>query len=108
MTEKSIIPDSIANGIFDSLTTKAPEFRDSLQMSTDSGATEINEIQFPSGDSAILNSFFCKLDTLKKSQSPLRIVYFGDSQIEGDRITSTIRKQFQQKFGGAGIGLIAP
>ncbi len=106
--EKSIITDSIANGIFDSLTTKTPEFRDSLQMSTNSGTTEINGIQFPSGDAAILNSFFGKLDTLNKFQSPLRIVYFGDSQIEGDRITSTIRKQFQQKFGGAGIGLIAP
>ena len=40
--------------------------------------------------------------------APLRILYFGDSQIEGDRITSAIRNKFQQKFGGAGIGFVTP
>ena len=32
-------------------------------------------------------------------------MHYGDSQIEGDRITSFIRNKFQVKFGGSGPGL---
>ncbi|MDX9882512.1 MAG: hypothetical protein RBS73_10635 [Prolixibacteraceae bacterium] len=97
----------------DSLKT---EVRDTLQAKV-SGAISQNHIsqelnapglKYPSGDSSVLSPFFLKLKELPDRQSPLRIMYFGDSQIEGDRITSALRKQFQQKFGGAGIGMIAP
>ncbi|MDA3880326.1 MAG: hypothetical protein PF436_08065 [Prolixibacteraceae bacterium] len=36
----------------------------------------------------------------------LRVVYYGDSQIEGDHVTYTLRKGLQEKFGGAGIGFL--
>ncbi len=36
------------------------------------------------------------------------VFHYGDSQIEGDRITNYIRKHMQQKFGGSGIGLVPP
>lgn len=67
-----------------------------------------SRILFPSGDSTVLYPFFRKLKDIKEEENPFRIMYFGDSQIEEDRITSTIRKRFQQKYGGAGIGFIAP
>jgi lysophospholipase L1-like esterase len=35
----------------------------------------------------------------------LHILHYGDSQIEGDRITGYIREQMQEKFGGLGAGL---
>lgn len=35
-----------------------------------------------------------------------RILHYGDSQIENDRISSTIRNLFQNDFGGNGTGLI--
>lgn len=36
----------------------------------------------------------------------IRIAYFGDSMIEGDLITQTIRKLLQQQFGGSGVGFV--
>jgi lysophospholipase L1-like esterase len=36
----------------------------------------------------------------------VRIGYFGDSMIEGDLITQTIRSILQNKFGGNGVGFI--
>nr|WP_319569709.1 GDSL-type esterase/lipase family protein [uncultured Draconibacterium sp.] len=43
-------------------------------------------------------------DHLKKD-SLVRIMHYGDSQIEGDRITSFLRNKLQVKFGGTGVGL---
>ena len=33
-------------------------------------------------------------------------MHYGDSQIECDRITSFLRQEFQEEFGGCGVGLI--
>ena len=37
---------------------------------------------------------------------PVRVVHYGDSQIEEDRITATVRQQLQALYGGGGVGLI--
>jgi lysophospholipase L1-like esterase len=37
---------------------------------------------------------------------PVRIAHYGDSQIEGDRITHHIRSIFQRRFGGFGVGFV--
>lgn len=36
----------------------------------------------------------------------VRVVHYGDSQIEGDRITGVIREELQDTFGGIGPGII--
>lgn len=38
----------------------------------------------------------------------IRVMVFGDSQVEGDRISSMLRKQLQAEYGGTGPGLIQP
>lgn len=44
---------------------------------------------------------------LEKADSvPVRVVYYGDSQIEGDRMTMTIRRALQALYGGGGVGLL--
>jgi len=54
-----------------------------------------------------LVNFFQKLFTLEKTKKgSVRIAYFGDSMIESDLIVQDIRKDFQRKFGGQGIGFI--
>lgn len=63
-------------------------------------------IQYPSGDSLAFRSFFLGLDSLKSRNELIRILHFGDSQIEGDRITGYLRQRFQQLFGGCGPGLL--
>lgn len=47
--------------------------------------------------------FFSLLDNAKKEK--VRIIHYGDSQIESDRVTSYLRNELQKKFGGNGVGL---
>lgn len=61
-------------------------------------------IYFPNGDISTFDSFFRALDGAGKKQ--VRILHYGDSQIEEDRISSTLRAGLQQKFGGGGPGLL--
>jgi D-alanyl-lipoteichoic acid acyltransferase DltB (MBOAT superfamily) len=47
-------------------------------------------------------------DSLEKSKGQTRIMYYGDSQLEGDRITSHLRETLRRKAGGTGPGLFLP
>ena len=51
-------------------------------------------------------AFYNKLMTINKDKSLVRIMHFGDSQIEGDRISDVLRANFQQSFGGCGVGFL--
>jgi alginate O-acetyltransferase complex protein AlgI len=48
------------------------------------------------------------IDSLKYSRGQVRIIYYGDSQIEGDRITSYMRSTLRKGRGGTGPGLFLP
>lgn len=61
-------------------------------------------IQFPGGD---LTYLFPAFRAMRNSHSePVHVFHYGDSQIEGDRITQIIRDSLQSLFGGAGPGLL--
>ncbi len=66
----------------------------------------IRPVEFPQGMDTLLFPFFRILQNLKNENKLIRILHYGDSQIEGDRITSYFRNQLQTKFGGSGIGLL--
>tara|TARA_B100001778_G_C18591778_1_gene632626 strand:+ start:311 stop:1756 length:1446 start_codon:yes stop_codon:yes gene_type:complete len=53
-----------------------------------------------------LYSFYRKLSKVNNYSKPLRIMHFGDSQLEGDRISGVIRENLQTLFGGCGVGFI--
>lgn len=53
-----------------------------------------------------LHAFFEKLDGLASSKKKIRMLHYGDSQIEGDRMTAFIRHRLQEQFGGNGPGMI--
>ena len=77
---------------------------DTIRANTYTLKKRIYPIEYPSGDSTILLSFFKKLDRASKKR--VRILHYGDSQIEGDRITGYLRNRFQRRFGGSGPGLM--
>lgn len=54
-----------------------------------------------------LKKFFEALHGLKEDPSSIRVLHYGDSQIEGDRITDYLRLKLQGQFGGEGPGLIS-
>ncbi len=63
-------------------------------------------IQYPGGQDTLLFTFFRSLEQLAHKDTLIRVLHYGDSQIEGDRITSFLRNKMQEKFGGCGVGLV--
>ncbi len=53
-----------------------------------------------------LDLFFAAARDLGETQAKLRVMHYGDSQIEADRITRTLRNALQKRFGGEGPGLV--
>ncbi len=77
-----------------------------ITMPIDSVYTHTHPFEFPEGRDTLLYPFFRTLAGVNKRDKPVRILHYGDSQIEGDRITATIRNYMQKNFGGQGIGFI--
>lgn len=57
----------------------------------------------PEGDT-LLFPFFRKLEKVRTRGGSVHILHYGDSQIEGDRISSFLREKWQSVFGGGGPG----
>jgi len=61
-------------------------------------------IYMPEDDETYLDGLWEMLQMA--SSHHVRILHYGDSQIECDRITSLLRQKFQEEFGGMGVGLV--
>jgi hypothetical protein len=81
---------------------------DTIRANADSLKVKIHSIEYPRDDPSLLYPFYRKLRAANKPGRSLRIMHYGDSQIEGDRITSLIRYKLQRQFGGSGIGMQPP
>lgn len=67
-------------------------------------AFERLQIRFDSSDTKRLDAFF---EALKNSKNKvIDILHYGDSQIEGDRITGFLRNEWQERWGGFGPGMV--
>ncbi|MCD6347374.1 MAG: hypothetical protein J7L96_08150 [Bacteroidales bacterium] len=62
-------------------------------------------LEIQKGNNGGVNHFYKSLFNTLNSGGKTRILYYGDSQIEGDRIVKYLRKNFQERFGGFGTGL---
>ena len=51
-----------------------------------------------------LSSFYAALR--ESGERKVRVMHYGDSQIEEDRMTMQIREQLQKQYGGRGVGLM--
>lgn len=55
-----------------------------------------------------LVSFYEKLYQLEKNpQAKVRIAYYGDSMTDGDLIVQDVRTNYQERFGGNGVGFVS-
>ena len=81
---------------------------DSVQQSNnpDTPADNFYPFEFPPDQDTLLFPFFRSLTRMHLRNRPIRILHYGDSQIEGDRITSTIRNHIHRNHGGQGIGFL--
>jgi lysophospholipase L1-like esterase len=85
----------------DTLIPEAPLMTDS-----DSLRQITHLIEFPPGRPNIFDEFFNQVTRIGNTHRLIRVLHYGDSQIEADRMTSFIRYRLQQKFGGSGCGLV--
>jgi lysophospholipase L1-like esterase len=64
-------------------------------------------LQLPLNNPEALRTLLYGLINESKSKV-VRILHYGDSQLEGDRITDYFRNKMQKRFGGKGPGILLP
>ena len=60
----------------------------------------------PNNDITFFDKMFARMSKAKSNHEIIRVLHYGDSQIEMDRISNNIRTFFQSTFGGGGPGLV--
>ena len=65
-----------------------------------------NRIYLPNDDYTYFDSLFYQLEHADEEGKTYRIMHYGDSQIEMDRISSVLRQKLQEFFGGSGPNMI--
>lgn len=65
-----------------------------------------NRISLPNDDYTFFDSLFAGLESASDSGRIVRILHYGDSQIEMDRISAIFRQRLQERFGGSGAGMV--
>ncbi len=95
--------DSVEAAFNDSLVSKQDSV---IQLVRETCRPGITCIEDYSGDSTALDRFHKALAEIKKSHSPLRIAFYGDSFIEGDVFCGSFRDSLQSIFGGRGVGFV--
>lgn len=92
--EAALEPDQLLSEIAKKDSVQRPDF-------SKIDTTKLERIRYPAD-----NPDFAKELQAKLSSRSCRILHYGDSQIEGDRITGYIRNRLQGMYGGSGPGFI--
>ncbi len=99
--------NSKADSLTDKLLAQSLTDTATVKVEASKKEQEMPFLSLPSSNGGVgpLDNFFSalKLDAPKKV---VRIAHYGDSQIEGDRISSNLRAKFIHEFGGEGVGFI--
>ena len=93
-TRADSIVAEVIKSLPDSNTRRFPDF-------SDLDTSDIVHIVYPSDKASFIEGLHQKLNS-----SGCRILHYGDSQIEGDRISGYIRNRLQGIYGGGGPGFI--
>ncbi len=64
-----------------------------------------DRIYLPDDDYTFFDPVFQAFERARKEGKTVRVVHYGDSQIELDRISSHLRDALQERFGGEGTGM---
>lgn len=100
--------DSVLNKVNESFEMNVSEtLIDSLDFYYDYLTINPNRIHLPNNDYTFFDSMFYLMEHAVDNHKVYRVVHYGDSQIEMDRITSVLRQRLQEMFGGSGPGMIS-
>jgi len=79
---------------------------DSLLFFRDYLTENPNRIYLPDDDYTFFDSLFAQFERAQAEGKTYRVMHYGDSQIEMDRISSVFRQKLQELFGGSGPNMI--
>ncbi len=80
--------------------------KDTLRQYKEALAEQTGHFYLPNDDVTFFDKMFARMAQAKGNQEIVRILHYGDSQIEMDRISNNIRTFFQSTFGGGGPGMV--
>lgn len=61
---------------------------------------------FPNNDDTFFDDLFAQMEQARGQHHTVRVLHYGDSQIESDRMSRRLRTYLQSRFGGGGPGLV--
>ena len=96
--------DSLLNSYEEEIDSTS--IKDSIKLAHAKHQQIVLNLQYHKGQTHLPNFYQSLLDLKTGKRSKVRILHYGDSQIEGDRITSYIREKLQSEFGGSGPGML--
>lgn len=64
-----------------------------------------DRIYLPNDDYHYFDAVFQQMEKAEKEGKTVRVIHYGDSQIEMDRISQDLRQALQERFGGSGTGM---
>lgn len=100
MHNTETLPIEVIEDTIDSTTVLSKRDSILLAQSKDSA-----RFWYPNDDIDFFKPLYEKLSTAQQKGKVIRILHYGDSQIEMDRMTNRIRQLLQSEFGGGGPGL---
>ena len=86
------------------LTSKTTKTTEPTLTTQTTKTTEPTEPVVPTDPRIFLRCFYASLEDA--GEHKIRVLHYGDSQIEEDRMTQQIREALQKRYGGQGVGLM--
>lgn len=90
----------------DSLEAVLQSRKDSLEHFRKEVAESDIRFWLPNDDETFFDALFAEMEGACTSGRTIRVMHYGDSQIEMDRMTNRLRSYMQGQFGGGGAGFV--
>ena len=82
------------------------ESSDTLGFFKEYFSTDPNRVFTPDSGYTFFDSLFVEMENASSEGRVVRIMHYGDSQLEMDRISAVLRQELQDRFGGSGPGMV--
>ena len=105
--EKEVDVDDVLNKVTKSFEmTCSDNVLDSMRFFRSYLKENPNRIYLPNDDYTYFDPLFHQLEQAQSQGKTYRVMHYGDSQIEMDRISSVLRQNLQELFGGSGPNMV--
>ena len=104
--ENTVDVDEVLDKVSRSYINYSEDLMDSLYFFREYLMENPNRIYLPDNDYKYFDSLFILFEQAKEEGKTYRVMHYGDSQIEMDRISSVLRQKLQEFFGGSGPNMI--